>query len=305
MTERHRHQHTTSAAGQRTRLVAVLAITVTVLVAEVVGGILTNSLVLLADAGHMASDAAGIGLALAGIWFGTRPETPQRTFGYQRAEILAAVVNAVLLFGVGGYILVEAVRRLFEPPEVGSGLMVVFGLVALAGNTVSLSLLWKGQRESLTVHGAFLEVASDALGAVAVIVAALFISVTGFARADAVASLLIGALILPRTWRLLREAIEVLLESTPRGVDIGDIRRHIAETPGVVGCHDLHAWTITSGVPVLSAHVVVTDRVLADGTAPQLLDQLQECLASHFDLAHCTFQLEPAGHADHERAGHP
>ncbi len=306
----HGHSHThgraggTAAGRHRGRLAAVLGITVTVLVTEVVGGLLTHSLVLIADAGHMATDAAGIGLSLLATWFAARPATVQRSFGYQRAEILAAVVNAVLLFGVGAFVLIEAIRRLVAPPEVGSGLMVVFGIVAVAGNGCSLLLLRAGQAESLNIRGAFLEVLSDLFGAGAVIMAAVVIQVTGFLRADAVASIVIGLLILPRTYRLLRDAVDVLLEATPRGVDVADVRRHITEAPGVVDVHDLHVWTITSGVPVLSAHVVVSDECLTGGTAPQVLDQLQHCLGHHFDVAHSTFQLEGAGHLAHEPGAH-
>lgn len=306
----HSHSHShgqgggTAAGRHRGRLAAVLGITVTVLVTEVVGGLLTHSLVLIADAGHMATDAAGIGLSLLATWFATRPATVQRSFGYQRAEILAAVVNAVLLFGVGALILIEATRRLFAPPEVGSALMIVFGLLAVLGNGCSLLLLRAGQAQSLNVRGAFLEVLSDLLGAGAVIVAAAVIQVTGYLRADALASLVIGVLILPRTYRLLRDAVDVLLEATPRGVDIAGVRRHITDAAGVVDVHDLHVWTITSGVPVLSAHVVVSDECFTDGTASHVLDELQHCLGHHFDVAHSTFQLEAAGHLAHEPGAH-
>ena len=301
----HDHGASTAAGAQRGRLTLVLGITVTVLAAEVIGGVLAHSLVLIADAGHMAADAAGIGLSLLAVWFAGRPTSEARTFGYQRAEILAAVVNAVLLFGVGAFILIEAARRLAHPETSTPSLMVVFGIVALAGNAASLALLRRGQAESLNVRGAFLEVLSDLLGAAAVLVAAAVIAGTGFERADALASILIGALILPRTVKLLRDAVDVLLEATPKHVDLNEVRDHIRETPGVLDVHDLHAWTITSGVPVLSAHVVAVDEVLADGGGARVLDRLAECLAGHFDVEHCTFQLEPANHRDHEHAAHP
>lgn len=301
----HDHGASTAAGAQRGRLTLVLGITVTVLAAEVIGGVLAHSLVLIADAGHMATDAAGIGLSLLAVWFAGRPTSETRTFGYQRAEILAAVVNAVLLFGVGAFILIEAARRLAHPETSTPSLMVVFGIVALAGNAASLALLRRGQAESLNVRGAFLEVLSDLLGAAAVLVAAAVIAGTGFERADALASILIGALILPRTVKLLRDAVDVLLEATPKHVDLNEVRDHIRETPGVLDVHDLHAWTITSGVPVLSAHVVAVDEVLADGGGARVLDRLAECLAGHFDVEHCTFQLEPANHRDHEHAAHP
>jgi cobalt-zinc-cadmium efflux system protein len=301
----HGHGTATATGGQRGRLAAVLGITLTILAVEVVGGVLAHSLVLIADAGHMATDAAGIGLSLLAVWFAARPSSDARTFGYQRAEILAAVINAVLLFGVGAFILVEAVRRLAHPETATAGLMVVFGVIALAGNAASLALLRQGQGQSLNVRGAFLEVLSDFLGAAAVLVAAAVIAGTGFERADGLASIFIGVLILPRTVKLLRDAVDVLLEATPKNVNLAEVRGHICETPGVLDVHDLHAWTITSGIPVLSAHVVISDAALADGGGARLLDRLAECLAGHFDVEHCTFQLEPASHLDHEHATHP
>lgn len=298
------HSHGTATGQHRSRLLAVLAITVTVLVAEVIGGLVSGSLALLADAGHMLTDAAGVSLALLAAAFAARPATPERTFGYQRAEILAAVVNALLLFGVAAFVLVQAVRRFVEPPEVESRLMLAVAIVGLAANAISLLLLRKGQAESLNVRGAYLEVLGDLLGSVAVIVAALVIQFTGYARADAIASALIGLMILPRTWNLLRDAIDVLLEATPKGVNLAYVREHITGIHGVVDVHDLHAWTITSGVPVLSAHVVVEDTVLADGGGGRVLDRLCECLAGHFDVEHCTFQIESVSHRDHEAAAH-
>ncbi len=215
-------------------------------------------------------------------------------------EILAAVVNAVLLFGMAVFIVVEAIRKLAAPEQVRSPLLIAFGVVALAANAVSLTLLRRGQAESLNIKGAFLEVGSDALGAAAVIVTGLVILLTGFTRADPIASLLLGALILPRTWRLLADAIDVLLEASPRGVDLSEVRRHLTGLAGVRQVHDLHAWTITSGLPVLSVHVVVEPDVLADGRSAVMLDALQQCLSGHFDVEHSTFQIEPAGHLDHE-----
>ena len=302
----HGHDHTGSAAAQhRGRLVAVLGLTAAVLVVEVIGSVLTGSLALLADAGHMATDVAGILLAVLAVTFAARPATPARTFGYYRLEILAAVVNAVLLFGVALVILVEAWRRWSEPPPVEGGPMLVFALVGLVANLAGLLLLRSGAAESLNVRGAYLEVLGDLMGSAAVIVAAVVIALTGWQRADVVASVLVAAMILPRTWSLLREAVDVLLEAAPRGVDLAQVREHILATPGVLDAHDLHAWTITSGMPVLSVHVVVADEALADGGGGRVLDQLGGCLAEHFDVEHCTFQLEPAGHVDHEGRTHP
>jgi cobalt-zinc-cadmium efflux system protein len=295
------HDHSPSAtAAHRGRLSAVLAITVAVLVVEVAGAALSGSLALLADAGHVLADGAGIGLALLAIRFAARPASPQRTFGYYRLEILAAVVNAVLLFGVAGFVLVEAWRRLTEPPEVASGLMLAVAAAGLAANAVSMWLLRDGQQHSLNLRGAYLEVLGDLFGSLAVLAAAAVIALTGFQAADPIASALIGVLILPRTWRLLREAVDVLLEAAPKGVDLAEVRQHLIGTPGVTDVHDLHAWTITSGLPVLSVHVV-----LARGAdAGKVLDGLGDCLAGHFDIEHSTFQLEQPEHRGHEGATH-
>ena len=300
----HQHGGATAARAQRGRLSVVLAITLTLFVLEVIGGLLAHSLVLLADAAHMAADSAGVGLSLLAVLWAARPASSRRTFGYQRAEILAAVFNAVLLFGLGAFIVVEAIRRIVNPANAQPGIMAVFGVLALFGNGVSLKLLARGQGTSLNVRGAYLEVLSDLLGASAVLVAAAVIAFTGFQRADPLASLLIGLLILPRTVRLLRDAVDVLLEATPKNVDLDEIREHILKTPGVLGCHDLHAWTITSGQPVLSAHVVIEAGLWHNGTAPQVLDRLDDCLRDHFDTEHSTIQLEPPTHADHEAELH-
>ena len=294
-------QHARRSVDHRKRLGLVLAFTCTILVVEVVGAVLSGSLALLADAGHMATDAGGIGLSLLAMWFATRPSSPSRTFGFHRLEILAAVANALVLCGVGVYILVESVLRLLEPPVVASGTMLVFGLVGLAGNTASLALLRHGQAESLNLRGAFLEVLNDLLGSAAVLVAGAVIWFAGFQRADAIASGVVGVLILPRTWKLLREALDVLLEATPKGVDLAEIRRHMLDERGVVDVHDLHAWTITSGMPVLSAHIVVAD----PSSSGQVLDRLCDCLRGHFDIDHSTIQVEPAGHQRHEGSTHP
>jgi cobalt-zinc-cadmium efflux system protein len=303
----HGHDHAhglTVTAQHRGPLTAVMIISASIAVAEVIGAVITGSLVLFADAAHMAADAAGVGLSLLAVYFAARPPTARRTFGYARAEILAAMANALLLFGMATFIFIEAIRRLMSPPAVSSGLLIVFGVIAVAANAVSLLLLRRGQAESLNVRGAFLEVAADTLGAAAVIVTGVVISATGFTRADPIASLAVGALILPRTWRLLREAIDILLEASPKGIDLSEVRRHMIELGGVREVHDLHAWTITSGLPVLSAHIVVDPDVLTDGRSAIMLDMLQDCLRGHFDVEHSTFQLELAGHADHERPMH-
>jgi cation diffusion facilitator family transporter len=302
----HDHGRTPATAGgaHRRRLVVVLGLTLAVLAAEVVGAVLSGSLALLADAGHMATDAAGLALALAAVSLAQRPARGRRTFGWQRVEILATVANGLLLLAVAVYVLVEAIRRIGRPPEIASGLMLVVASVGLVVNLGSIAVLHRGRDDSLNVRGAYLEVLADALGSVAVIVAAVLIATTGWTPADIVASAVIGCLVVPRAWHLLREAFDVLLEAAPRGVDLGELRTHILGVDGVLDVHDLHAWTITSGLPVLSAHVVVTDEALAAGHGGQVLDALCSCLGEHFDLEHCTFQLEAASHAGHEAPVH-
>jgi cobalt-zinc-cadmium efflux system protein len=294
------HAHGSAAAANRNRLAAVLGLTTAILVVEVIGGFASNSLALLADAGHMLTDVSGIGLALLAIWFAGRAPTSGRTFGYLRLEILAAVTNAFLLFGVAAFILYEAWHRLSSPPEVASGLMLAVALLGLGANAISLYVLRQAQRESLNMRGAYLEVLGDFMGSGAVIIAAVVIAATGWTQADAVASVAIALLILPRTFALLREATDVLLEATPKGVDMEHVRQHILDAPGVIDCHDLHAWTITSGMNVVSAHVVIAE----DAKASLVLDALCSCLSDDFDIEHSTFQLETADRRRLEEVSH-
>jgi cobalt-zinc-cadmium efflux system protein len=300
----HAHSHApaggTATAAYRGRLRVALSITLTVMVVEIVGGVMADSLALVADAAHMATDALGLGMALMAIHFAGLPPSGKRTFGYARAEILAALANCLLLLGVGGYVLYEAIQRFVTPAGTEGGLTIVFGAIGLVANMISLTLLMRGQKESLNVRGAFLEVAADALGSAAVIVSALVILTTGWQAADPIASLVIGLMIVPRTWKLLRETLDVLLEAAPKDVDMAEVRAHILALDGVEDIHDLHAWTITSGMPVLSAHVVVSSEVLSAIGHEKMLHELQGCLGDHFDVEHCTFQLEPGGHAEHE-----
>jgi len=302
----HAHQHArqTVTGSYRRALTVVLLISIGIAVAEVIGAIFTGALVLFADAAHMAADAGGIGLSLLAAWFAARPAAGRRTFGFARAEILAAMANSLLLLGMTAVIFTEAIRRLTAPPTVSSGLLIGFGLGALAANACSLLVLRHGQAASLNVRSAFLEVAADTLGAAAVIVTGIVISATGYLLADPIASLAVGTLILPRTWRLLREAVDVLLEASPEGIDLAEIRQHLGEVAGIREVHELHVWTITSGLPVFSAHVVVDPTIIERGQSAIMLDKLQECLRGHFDVDHSTFQLEPAGHADHEQPMH-
>lgn len=302
----HSHGHATAGQRHRGRLVAALAITVTVMLVEVVAAWLTGSLALLADAGHMLSDAAGLTIALIATWLAARPATDRWTFGWQRAEILAALTNGVILAVVGVSVIIEGVRRVQHPEGVESGLMLAVGVVGLVANLVALRLLSPGRGESLNVRGAYLEVLGDLLGSVAVIAAAVVISVTGWEGADAVASIAIGVLIVPRAASLLRDVARVLLEGAPLELEAAAVRVHLERAPGVVAVHDLHAWTITSGVPVLSAHVVIDDEEASAAGMCRLLDTFAACLEGHFDVEHSTIQLEPASHhrAHPEGTGH-
>ncbi|MFH5879668.1 cation diffusion facilitator family transporter [Arthrobacter sp. NA-172] len=301
----HNHSHGVTATGKhRKRLVAVLCITLAVVVVQVAGAVVSGSLALLADAGHMLSDAAGVSIALLAAWIATRPPSDQRTYGYQRAEVLAALANALILIVISVVIFIEALRRFGETPEIHTDVMLFAAILGAVANLVSLLILQGAQKESLNVRGAYLEVLGDLLGSFAVIAAAIVIMTTDFRAADPIASILISLMILPRAWHLLRDVVDVLLEATPKGVEVKMIREHILSVEGVVAVHDIHIWTITSGVPVFSAHVVVEDRILDATGADRLLDQLGSCLGSHFDTEHCTFQLEPAGHSAHETPQH-
>ena len=302
----HGHAHAAETASWRHRrpLTIVLVITVVTLVVELVGASVSGSVALLADAGHLLVDCTGIGLALLASHLARLPATARRTFGWHRAEILAGAVNALLLLGVAGFVLVEALHRLMTPQPVEGPVMLGVAALGLVANAVSLALLRRGQRESLNVRGAYLEVLGDLAGSVGVLVAALVVATTGMSQADPIASLLIVLFVLPRAWALLREVTHVLLEGAPHGVDLGHVRAHILSVPGVLDIHDLHVWTITSGQHVVSAHVVVEDTSLSGHCGGGVLDRLGDCLAHHFDVEHSTFQLEPAGHRDHEAELH-
>jgi cobalt-zinc-cadmium efflux system protein len=288
----------------RGRLRAVLIITVSVLIAEVVGAAVSGSLALLADAGHMLADVAGLTLAWAASVLAQRPATLARTWGYRRAEVLAAAGQAAVLLAVGGFIIIEAIRRLVRPPEVASAAMLAFGVIGLVGNMIAVAVLLGVRSQNLNMRAAFLEVLNDAFGSVAVLLAAALIAVVGWLRADAVVSVLIGALIIPRTLRILRESVDVLLESTPRGLELGEVREHLLRVARVQAIHDLHASQVATGLPVLTAHVVVNDSCFQDGHLPALLDELQRCLVGHFDVEHSTLQFEAGGHISHKPSAH-
>ena len=284
------HAHSVAGANKH-RLIIVFGLTAVYLVAEVVAGLLTNSLALLADAGHMLTDVAGLGLALLAIKFAERPATPERTYGYYRVEILAALTNAVVLIGISIYILFEAYERFRNPPQVESKAMLLVATIGLAINIVGIVLLRKSAQESLNMKGAYFEVLSDMLTSIGVIVAAVVMLATGWFLADPLISAAIGLFILPRTWILLREAVGILLEGTPSSVNLASIRATVGRLPGVQEMHDLHVWTLTSGVNAMSAHVVVVDTAMYD----EVLSAVHDVITRSFPVKHVTVQIENGG----------
>ncbi|TFC83546.1 cation transporter [Cryobacterium sinapicolor] len=300
------HDHAHTSHTNRVRLSVAIGIVSTVLVVEVVGAWLTGSLALLADAGHMFSDLAGLIIALTATVVAARPATDRQTFGYQRAEVFGALLNGLILVGVAIAVVIGAVGRLVDAggSEVRAAPMLAVAVLGLLANITALLLLRPAAGSSINMRGAYLEVLGDTLGSVAVIVAAGVILLTGFVQADAIASLVIAGMIAPRAYVLLRDVVRVLSESVPADTDVAEIRRHLLETRGVVAVHDVHVWMITSGAHVFSAHVVVEPAVLSSGGSGALLDDLSACLADHFDVDHSTFQLEPAEHAAHEENRH-
>lgn len=282
------HDHGSAGKRHRGRLLVVLATTATYMVVEATVGFLTNSLVLIADAGHMLTDVAGLSLALAAIWFAQRKANERKTYGYYRAEILGALVNSVLLFLISAYILYEAYGRFRDPPEVASVPLLIVASFGLAVNIFGALLLMGGASESLNVRGAFLEVAGDLLGSVGAIIAGIILLTTGWRYADPLFAAGVGLFILPRTWLLLRSALDVLFEGTPAHVQMTDVQRAILAVPGVWSVHDLHIWTVTSGFVALSGHVEVAESVDRD----EVLVQLRSALHTQFDISHVTIQVE-------------
>lgn len=295
------HDHV-PAGSDRWRIATAFGITAALFVVQLVGALWTGSLALLLDTAHVLTDAGGLLLALAAAHLAQRPPTSRRTWGWLRAEIVAAALQAGVLLAVGLFVLVEGVRRFLEPHPVPPAELLVFGVVGLAGNIVAVAVLLGGRRSNLNLRAATLEVLNDALGSVAVIVAAVVISLTGWMQADAVVALLIGALIVPRTIRLLVESLSVLMESAPPGLDLADVRGHILELPHVVEVHDLHASRISSDLPVLTAHVVLEEEYFYAGGSAEALGRIQRCVAEHFPVSvqHSTIQLEPADHVEPE-----
>jgi cobalt-zinc-cadmium efflux system protein len=291
----HGHSHTPASRNKK-RLVIVLALTTTYLIAEVFAGLLTHSLALLADAGHMLTDLAGLGLALMAIQFAERPATPERTYGFYRVEILAALANSVVLIGISVYILYEAYHRFRNPPEVQSQAMLAVASIGLLINLVGIYLLRAASKESLNMKGAYYEVFSDLLTSIGVIVAAIIMLTTGWYYADPLISAGIGLFILPRTWMLLRDAVGVLLEGAPTDVNLAAMREALGNVAGVASVHDLHVWSLTSGVNAMSVHAVLADHALHD----EVLASVQRKVTSEFKIAHATVQVECRGCAAYE-----
>lgn len=288
-----RHTHSDAAAlrqQDRRALGAALGLTILFLGVEVAGGVLSGSLALLADAGHLATDVAALALALFALRLADRPPTAAKTFGYRRTEILAALANGVALVGISLVVVIEAVGRIADPQPIRSGLMLAVASAGLLANLVAGALLIRGRKRSLNIRGAFLHVVGDALGSLGAIVAALVIASTGWLAVDALVALGIAGLILVSAWQLVRESVDVLMEATPRHVDVAELERAIRSVPGVRDVHDLHVWTLTSGYHAMSAHVDVASD--ADGHA--ILHALSDLASRRFGIGHTTFQLEVA-----------
>jgi cobalt-zinc-cadmium efflux system protein len=298
------HAHGVSADADRRYLLAALVLLAAFMLAEVVVALASGSLALLSDAGHMLSDVGAIGAALWAIRLAARPAAGAWTFGWKRAEILSAAGNGITLLVVSGIVAVEAITRLIHPPRVDGGPVVA---VAAAGIVVNIAAAWvlaRANRSSLNVEGAFRHVLTDLYGFIGTVIAGIVILATGWTRADAIASLIVVALMLKAAWELLAASGRILLEAAPATMDLDDVRAHLLATEHVRDLHDLHAWTVTSSLPALSAHIVIDDACFTEGCVPRLLDQLQACLAGHFDVEHSTFQLEAAAHASHEPGTH-
>lgn len=284
-----------SAGGRHKRpLQVAFALTLAYMVAEVGGGLITGSLALLSDAAHMGTDVLGLGMALAAVHLASRPTSWQRTWGTYRLEVLAALANGVLLFGVAGYILFEAWHRFSEPPEVAGIAVLAVAAVGLAVNVVSFRLLRAGSKDSLNVKGAYFEVLSDVFGSVGVIVAGAVVALTGWTYADPLIAAAIGVFILPRTWRLCAQAVRIIMEIAPPEVDVAEVERRLGALPGVRGVHDLHLWTLTSGIEAASCHVVIANGADAHG----VLDSVGDLLRDEYNVVHSTIQCETADHKD-------
>ncbi len=290
------------SADHRKKLWIAFGITFIIVVAQLVGALITGSLALLTDTAHAVTDASGLLVALVAANLMLRPATSNRTWGFRRVEVIAALGQSVLLLVVGTYAAVEGIRRLFEPPEVPAMELLVFGVIGLTANVAAIAVLSSSRSSNFNMRAAFLEVLNDALGSLGVIVAAIVIATTGFQRADSIAGLFIAALILPRALKLLRETARVLMEFAPEGLDLDEVREHILGVDHVREVHDLHASTVATGLPTLTAHIVLDEECFTDGHAAEVLVRVKECVAEHFavPVQHSTFQIEPPSIRDHE-----
>jgi cobalt-zinc-cadmium efflux system protein len=299
------HVHGRGSDGSDRRLlVGALVLLVAFMAFEVGAAVFANSVALLADAGHMLVDIGAIACSLLALNLAARPETGSHTYGLKRAEILAAAGNALALLVVAALVTFEAVGRLLHPEAVDGAVLIVVATVGVAVNLAATVTMSRANRESLNIEGAYRHILTDLYGFAGTLIAGIVIVATGFDRADAIASLVVVLLMLWAAVQLLRPAVRILLEATPEDIDLEEVRRHLIELPEVQSVHDLHAWTLTSSLPILTAHVVVTDECFSSGDAGRVLDHLQDCLSGHFDVAHSTLQFEAAGHLDHELGSH-
>ena len=298
------HSHGAGPGADKGYLSIALALILGFMVVEVAVAFWSGSLALLSDAGHMLTDAGAIAMSLWAIRLAARPASGSWTFGWKRVEILSAAINGVSLLVIGSLVAFEAVSRLLEPHPVSGGPVLVVSLVGVVVNLIAAWVLAKANRSILNVEGAYQHILTDAYGFIATFIAAVIIIWTGLNRADAIASLVVVALMLHAAWGLLRDSGRILLERAPAGVDLDEIRAHLMCNEHVKDVHDLHVWTVTSDLLALSAHVVVDDGCFYDGHTIQMLDEKQFCLGGHFDVEHSTFQFEPLGHVDHEQGAH-
>jgi cobalt-zinc-cadmium efflux system protein len=300
----HHHHHEVGIDHDARYLIAAFILIVGFMVGEIATAVVASSLALFADAGHMLTDAAALGASLWAARLAVRPPAGAMTFGFKRAEILSAAFNGITLAVTGAVILVTAIDRLIHPIHVRGLLVTVVAAVGVVVNLAATAILARANRERLNIAGAFAHLVTDLWAFAGTVVAGIVITVTGFNRADPIASLVVVALMARASWGLLRAAGRILLEAAPEDVDLDEVRSHLLDVPEVTAVHDLHLWVVTSDLPAVSAHVVIADGCFDNGRAPQVLDQLQACLAGHFDVEHSTFQLEPASHVEHEVPQH-
>jgi cobalt-zinc-cadmium efflux system protein len=299
----HGHSHHAAVDADQRYLIATLILLLSFMAFEVTTALVANSLALLADAGHMLADVGAIAGSFVAIRMAARPATGSHTYGLKRAEILAAAGNGITLLVVSALVTFEAVQRLAHPSTVHGGILIVVASVGVAVNLVATLILSKANRTSLNMEGAYRHILTDLYGFIGTVIAGIIIVTSGFSRADSIASLVVVGLMVKAAVELLRPALRILLEGTPEGIDLDEIREHLLELPEVASVHDLHAWTLTSSLPILTAHVVVTDNCISQGEVGRVLDHLQGCLVGHFDVEHSTLQLEAIGHIDHEAGG--